>query len=193
MFLLQICLALFVAVNASPFRVRRGVIHQEAKGDDSLGASGFHHEIQHEHAKSHQSVKLEHFHPVPVYVKKEHAHLLKHPLEKGKSEHGIKLLHPKTEHHHGYGLVLEEHRHDLESDHGLHGFSDHSDDASQIEHIPEQHEYAGIGGAGEGEGGHHWAGAEEAGSHEGGESFQQYKAIDFSHLGGHGAEGGESY
>ncbi|XP_077292955.1 uncharacterized protein LOC143915983 [Arctopsyche grandis] len=191
-----ICLALLAAVTASPSRTRRGVIQQDSKSDgESLGASGFHHEVQHEHAKSHQSVKLEHFHPVPVYIKKEHSHLLKHPLSKGKSGHGIKLLHPKTEHQHGYGLVLEEHRHDLESQHhglGDHGFSEHSDDASQIEHIPEHHEFQGA----EGGESHGWAaGSEEAPAYEtkGFEGHYQFNPVDMSQYAGHEAEGGESY
>ncbi|RVE46979.1 hypothetical protein evm_008363 [Chilo suppressalis] len=97
-----------------------GVIHDEApqleeKYDHALiGESGHHHQIQHEHAKSHQSIKFEHFHPVPVYVKKEHKHLLEHPLEKGKSEQNLKQIHPETEHSHGGGLVLEDHRLDTE-------------------------------------------------------------------------------
>ncbi|CAH0755117.1 unnamed protein product [Diatraea saccharalis] len=97
-----------------------GIIHDEApqleeKYDHALiGESGHQHHIQHEHAKSHQSIKFEHFHPVPVYVKKEHKHLLEHPLEKGKSEQNLKLIHPETEHKHGGGLVLEDHRLDTE-------------------------------------------------------------------------------
>lgn len=192
-------MALVAAVTASPYRYKRGIIHQEAEeksSGDSLGASGFHHEVQHEHAKSHQSVKLEHFHPVPVYVKKEHSHLLKHPLEKGHSAHNLKQVHPKTEHHHGYGLVLEQHRYDT-NEHGLsggdHGFSEHSDDVSQIEHIPESQGYEGQGYEGQGyEGGdvHGWGdGSEQIESYQlkgvqsaDGEQYQ-YSPIDLSHLG----------
>ncbi|XP_013196698.2 cation channel sperm-associated protein 1 [Amyelois transitella] len=112
----HIFLGFLAAVAAYP-----GIIHDEApqleeKYDHALiGESGHHHAIQHEHAKSHQSIKFEHFHPVPVYVKKEHHHLLEHPLEKGKSEQDLKLIHPETEHKHGGGLVLEDHR--LNTDH----------------------------------------------------------------------------
>lgn len=94
-----------------------GIIHEEAPQIDHqalIGESGHHHHVEHEHAKSHQSIKFEHFHPVPVYVKKEHSHLLKHPLEKGKSEQNLKLIHPETEHKHGGGLVLEDDRHNIE-------------------------------------------------------------------------------
>lgn len=96
-----------------------GVIHDEPQLEEKyeyapIGESGHHHQIEHEHAKSHQSIKFEHFHPVPVYVKKEHSHLLKHPLEKGKSESNLKLIHPETEHKHGGGLVLEDDRHNTE-------------------------------------------------------------------------------
>lgn len=110
-----------------------GVIHEEApqleeKYDHApIGESEHHHQVQHEHAKSHQSIKFEHFHPVPVYVKKEHSHLLKHPLEKGKSELTLKQIHPETEQSHGHGLVLEDHRFDTEQlAHGLeHGGFEH--------------------------------------------------------------------
>lgn len=98
-----------------------GIIHEEIPQVEEkyehqglIGESGHHHQIQHEHAKSHQSIKFEHFHPVPVYIKKEHSHLLKHPLEKGKSEQNLKQIHPETEHSHGGGLVLEDHRLDTE-------------------------------------------------------------------------------
>ncbi|XP_075977025.1 uncharacterized protein LOC142977170 [Anticarsia gemmatalis] len=97
-----------------------GLIHEEpqleAKYDHHalIGETGHHHQIEHEHAKSHQSIKFEHFHPVPVYVKKEHSHLLKHPLEKGKSESNLKLIHPETQHSHGHGLVLEDDRHNTD-------------------------------------------------------------------------------
>lgn len=109
-----------------------GIIHDEApqveeKFDHALiGESGHQHHVQHEHAKSHQSIKFEHFHPVPVYVKKEHSHLLKHPLEKGKSELQLKQIHPETEHHHGHGLVLEDHRSNSEHFAGIeHGGFEH--------------------------------------------------------------------
>lgn len=121
-----------------------GIIHDEApqleeKYDQHLiGESGHHHAIQHEHAKSHQSIKFEHFHPVPVYVKKEHHHLLDHPLEKGKSEHDLKLIHPEHEHKHGGGLVLEDHR--LNTDHLIghlehHAGLEHGFEHGGLEHL----------------------------------------------------------
>ncbi|XP_041981743.1 uncharacterized protein LOC121735105 [Aricia agestis] len=94
-----------------------GIIHQQEEPIEHqalIGESGHHHHVEHEHAKSHQSIKFEHFHPVPVYVKKEHSHLLHHPLEKGKSELELKQIHPETQHNHGGGLVLEDHRLDTE-------------------------------------------------------------------------------
>lgn len=100
---------------------RPGVIHDEAPQVEEkydhhalIGESAHQHHVEHEHAKSHQSIKFEHFHPVPVYVKKEFSHLLKHPLEKGKSEQELKQIHPETHHSHGGGLVLEDHRFDSE-------------------------------------------------------------------------------
>ncbi|XP_011555399.2 uncharacterized protein LOC105386511 [Plutella xylostella] len=109
-----------------------GIIHDEGpqveeKFDhaDIIGESGHQHHIQHEHAKSHQSIKFEHFHPVPVYVKKEHSHLLHHPLEKGKSEQELKQVHPETEHKYGGGLVLEDHRFNTDHFAGIeHGASE---------------------------------------------------------------------
>ncbi|CAG4996683.1 unnamed protein product [Parnassius apollo] len=110
--LIEIILGLFAVAAAYP-----GIIHDEIPQVEEnyeqqglIGESGHHHQIQHEHAKSHQSIKIEHFHPVPVYIKKEHSHLLKHPLEKGKTEQNLKQIHPETEHSHGGGLVLEDHR-----------------------------------------------------------------------------------
>ncbi|KOB70160.1 putative cuticle protein, partial [Operophtera brumata] len=98
-----------------------GIIHDEGPQVEEkldhheiIGETGHHHQIEHDHAKSHQSIKFEHFHPVPVYVKKEHSHLLKHPLEKGKSEQNLKLIHPEAQHSHGGGLVLEDDRHNTE-------------------------------------------------------------------------------
>lgn len=156
-----------------------GVVHEEApqieeKYDHGLiGESEHHHHVQHEHAKSHQSIKFEHFHPVPVYVKKEHSHLLKHPLEKGKSEHNLKLIHPETEHKHGGGLVLEDHRYDTEQlAHGLeqsggfehlsHGFEgseglghqefQHPVQEADLGHYQFQSEHAQAFSGGEGEG-----------------------------------------
>lgn len=89
------------------------------------------HKVEHEHATSHQSFKIHHFHAVPVYVKKEDQKYLKHPVEISGVKHQLKvngvygvkgsnlfwlirstyfqLVHPETEKHHGYGLVLENH------------------------------------------------------------------------------------
>lgn len=111
----QFFLGFLAVVSAYP-----GVIHDEPQLEEKfdhqaiIGESAHHHHVEHEHAKSHQSIKFEHFHPVPVYVKKEHSHLLHHPLEKGKSEQALKQIHPETQHHHGHGLVLEDHRFDTE-------------------------------------------------------------------------------
>lgn len=165
-----------------------GIIHEEApqleeKYDHALiGESGHHHHIQHEHAKSHQSIKFEHFHPVPVYVKKEHHHLLEHPLEKGKSEQNLKLIHPETEHKHGGGLVLEDHRYDTEHhpaalEHG--GFEHGGFEHGGFEHGGFEH-----GGF---EGGLQHGGFE---GYEGGEGLKAYAELQPSH--GYGAEQGHS-
>lgn len=173
-----ILLGLLAVATAYP-----GVIHEEApqveeKFDHAalIGESEHHHHVQHEHAKSHQSIKFEHFHPVPVYVKKEHSHLLKHPLEKGKSEHNLKLIHPETEYKHGGGLVLEDHRfdteelaHGLEANHGFeelsHGFQGSEGLGLHEFHHPVQ----------EIEGGHYQYQPEQAQGLTGSESLEGYK------------------
>ncbi|XP_045452047.1 cation channel sperm-associated protein 1 [Melitaea cinxia] len=169
-----IFLGLFAVAAAFP-----GIIHQEAsqsaEGFDhqgAIGESGHHHQVQHEHAKSHQSIKFEHFHPVPVYVKKEHSHLLKHPLEKGKSEQNLKQIHPETQHSHGGGLVLEDHRLDTEHFAASHGHGD-------FEHGGLEHgslEQGSLEHAGLQHGGFEQQGGFEhyAGSYEGGEGLKAY-------------------
>lgn len=152
-----------------------GVIHDEApqieeKYDHQalIGESAHHHHVEHEHAKSHQSIKFEHFHPVPVYVKKEHSHLLKHPLEKGKSEQTLKQIHPETEHKHGGGLVLEDHRFDTE-------------------HLAAALEHGGF----EHGGGFEQEGFEQGGfEHGAGGGFEQG---GYEHLGFEGSEGLKAY
>lgn len=162
-FFLQIFLGFLAVAAAYP-----GIIHEEApqleeKYDHHalIGESGHHHQIQHEHAKSHQSIKFEHFHPVPVYVKKEHHHLLEHPLEKGKSEHDLKLIHPETEHSHGGGLVLEDHR--LNTEHH----------AAALEHS------AGLEHGGFEHGGYEHLGGYEG--YEGGEGLKAYAELQPAH------------
>lgn len=51
-----------------------------------------HHKIDHEHAQSHQSFKIHHYHAVPVYVKHEDQHLLKNPIEVGGVKHKLKVI-----------------------------------------------------------------------------------------------------
>lgn len=91
-----------------------GVIHEHSgehhKGHDAETAeTEHHHHVKHQFAESHQSVKFIHYHPVPVYVKKEDQKYLHHPVEIGSNKHKVKLVHPETEHAKGYGLVLENH------------------------------------------------------------------------------------
>lgn len=166
-----------------------GIIHDEpqieAKYDyhSPIGESGHHHQVEHEHAKSHQSIKFEHFHPVPVYVKKEHSHLLKHPLEKGKSESNLKLIHPETEHKHGGGLVLEDDRHNTEHlaaalEHG--GFEHGGYEQGGYEHLGDAGGFEGYGG-GEGLKGY----AELAEQHE----AEGHYFAEASHGGGDAGEG----
>ncbi|XP_028034659.1 uncharacterized protein LOC114246373 [Bombyx mandarina] len=176
----HIFLGLIAAVTAFP-----GIIHDEspqveAKYDHQslIGESGHHHQIEHEHAKSHQSIKFEHFHPVPVYVKKEHSHLLKHPLEKGKSEQNLKLIHPETEHKHGGGLVLEDDRHNIEhhiASAGLeHGSFEHGGLEQGLEHGGLEHGGYEHGGFEQG-GYEHLSGGFKG--YEGGEGLKTYAEL----------------
>lgn len=187
--ILQIFLGFLAVAAAYP-----GIIHDEgpqleAKYDhhDLIGETGHQHHVEHEHAKSHQSIKFEHFHPVPVYVKKEHSHLLKHPLEKGKSEQNLKQIHPETEHTHGGGLVLEDHRHN--TDHHLaalqHGGFEHGG-----------YEHGGFEQGGQEHGGYeHLSGGLEG--YEGGEGLKGYAELQpeshgYYFVPSHGAIGGGS-
>ncbi|XP_013108501.1 uncharacterized histidine-rich protein DDB_G0274557 [Stomoxys calcitrans] len=80
--------------------------HEAHHGGEEIEA---HHEVEHKHATSHQSVKFHHYHPVPVYIKKEDQHLVKKPVEIGGTKQKLKILHPETKKNHNHGLVLEEH------------------------------------------------------------------------------------
>ncbi|XP_032518112.2 uncharacterized protein LOC116770655 [Danaus plexippus] len=209
-----IFLGFFAVVAAFP-----GVIHQEipqiSENFDHqaiIGESGHHHQVEHEHAKSHQSIKFEHFHPVPVYVKKEHSHLLKHPLEKGKSEQNLKQIHPETQHSHGGGLVLEDHRYNTEQliaslGHG--GYSHEALGQAALEQGSYEHggiqqeglQHEGIQGglehAGLQQGSYEQGGYEQySGSYEGGEGLkayaepENYHALQAQGYGGHGSSEG---
>ncbi|XP_059621839.1 histidine-rich glycoprotein-like [Phlebotomus argentipes] len=106
-----------------------GVIHEDFGGHGGESETDHHHEVEHKHATSHQSFKVHHYHPVPVYVKKEDQHFLKHPVEVSGVKHKLKVLHPETEHSHNHGLTIENHSefedHKLHGGHGgdFHGFS----------------------------------------------------------------------
>lgn len=65
-----------------------GVIHDE---EPLEAETDHHHKIDHEHAQSHQSFKIHHYHAVPVYVKHEDQHLLKNPIEVGGVKHKLKV------------------------------------------------------------------------------------------------------
>ncbi|XP_022114014.1 cation channel sperm-associated protein 1 [Pieris rapae] len=175
----HIFLGLFAVAAAYP-----GFIHQESPQLDHqalIGETGHHHQIQHEHAKSHQSIKFEHFHPVPVYVKKEHSHLLHHPLEKGQSESNLKQIHPETQQSHGYGLVLEDHR--LNTDH-LAANLGHGDYSAGLEHAGLEHGGLEHGSLSQGQQG----GYEQfAGGYESSEGLKAYAEAqpELGHYGGH--------
>lgn len=176
---MQIFLGFLAVVSAYP-----GVIHDEPQLEEKydhqaiIGESAHHHQVEHEHAKSHQSIKFEHFHPVPVYVKKEHSHLLHHPLEKGKSEQALKQIHPETQQNHGHGLVLEDHRFDTEH------FAAQLQQGHGLEH-------GGFEGLGEGY--EHLGGGFEGG--EGLKAYAELQPVQGHYLQGHGLGGdsGEGY
>lgn len=66
-----------------------GVIHD---AEPLESETDHHHKIDHEHATSHQSFKIHHFHAVPVYVKHEDQHYLKNPIEVGGVKHKLKVV-----------------------------------------------------------------------------------------------------
>lgn len=74
-----------------------GIIHdhhdfeEHHSHHEPIEETDHHHKVEHDHATSHQSFKIHHFHPVPVYVKKEDQHLLKHPIEVGGVHHKLKV------------------------------------------------------------------------------------------------------
>lgn len=70
-----------------------GVIHDE---EPLEAETDHHHKIDHEHAQSHQSFKIHHYHAVPVYVKHEDQHLLKNPIEVGGVKHKLKVNIPQS-------------------------------------------------------------------------------------------------
>lgn len=194
---MQIFLGFLAVAAAYP-----GIIHDEgpqleAKYDhhDLIGETGHHHKIVHEHAKSHQSIKFEHFHPVPVYVKKEYSHLLKHPLESGKSGQDLKQIHPETEHSHGGGLVLKDERHN--TDHHFGGQGHGGFEQGSFEHGGFEHGALEQGGQDLG-GYEHLAEGFEG--HEGGEGLKSYAELQpeghgyyFTDGQAHGSEGSEGY
>lgn len=65
-----------------------GIIHESEPLESE---TDHHHKIDHEHATSHQSFKIHHFHAVPVYVKHEDQHYLKNPIEVGGVKHKLKV------------------------------------------------------------------------------------------------------
>lgn len=68
-----------------------GIIHDHHTHESIEAETDHHHKIDHEHATSHQSFKLHHYHAVPVYVKHEDQHLLKNPIEVGGVKHKLKV------------------------------------------------------------------------------------------------------
>ncbi|XP_020801797.1 histidine-rich glycoprotein [Drosophila serrata] len=108
--------------------------HQEPEHEETE----LHHEVDHKHATSHQSVKFHHYHAVPVYIKKEDQHLVKKPIEIGGTKQKLKILHPKTEHNHNHGLVLENHSESHLHEHGHYEEPVHHEE--HYEHYSHHHE-----------------------------------------------------
>ena len=65
-----------------------GIIHDSEPLESE---TDLHLKVDHEHATSHQSFKIHHFHAVPVYVKHEDQHYLKNPIEVGGVKHKLKV------------------------------------------------------------------------------------------------------
>lgn len=75
-----------------------------------------HHGDEHgSHATSYQHVKIENYHAVPVFVKKEHSELLEHPVSAGHVNHGVEVHHGDGHHDPGYAIPSE-HQHEGHED-----------------------------------------------------------------------------
>lgn len=68
-----------------------GIIHDHYEHQEPEEETDHHHKVEHEHATSHQSFKIHHFHAVPVYVKKEDQKYLKNPIEISGIKHKLKV------------------------------------------------------------------------------------------------------
>ncbi|XP_023174489.1 histidine-rich glycoprotein [Drosophila hydei] len=110
------CLALLALSSA--LKIHDYEHEEHAKYEPEHEETEVHHEVDHKHATSHQSVKFHHYHAVPVYIKHEDQHLIKKPIEIGGTKQKLKILHPKTEHNHNHGLVLESHSESHLHEHG---------------------------------------------------------------------------
>ncbi|GAB0089746.1 histidine-rich glycoprotein [Sergentomyia squamirostris] len=156
-----------------------GVIHDDY-AHDGASETGHHHEIEHKHATSHQSFKVHHYHPVPVYVKKEDQHLLKHPVEISGVKHKLKVLHPETQHSHGHGLTLENHS-EFE-DKTLHGHGGYNHEAPAASYHEGSYSEGGAGGDYSGHYG--GGGGEDYSSHyssDSGDGGHEYHDINVGH------------
>lgn len=140
---LQLLFTLFAVTLAGVIHEHSGD-HASAGGDGDTSETEHHHQIEHKHAESHQSVKFIHYHAVPVYVKKEDQKYLHHPVEIGSNKHKLKLVHPETEHAKGYGLTLENHseykNHKIEHE-PHHEHHDHHGAATQEQAYEQQPEF----------------------------------------------------
>lgn len=74
-----------------------------------------HGEDDHHHATSYQHVKIENYHAVPVFVKKEHSELLEHPVSAGHIDHGVQVQHGDGHHDPGYAIASGNH-HETQAD-----------------------------------------------------------------------------
>lgn len=123
-----------------------GVVHQHSEvephqHDGEIAETEHHHHINHKHAESHQQVKFIHYHPVPVYVKKEDQKYLHHPVEIGANKLKLKLVHPETSHAKGHGLELENHSEHISHKIGHHEYKAAEEPAHHDIHVqPEVYE-----------------------------------------------------
>ncbi|CAH1370563.1 hypothetical protein MTP99_012125 [Tenebrio molitor] len=74
----------------------------------------------HERATSYQNIHIEHFHPVPTYIRKEDKHLLEHPISLGTSSSKVEVHHG-DKHDHGYAFASAENN---AHGHGFEGFDE---------------------------------------------------------------------
>lgn len=93
------------------FGVANAGLIPQSHGEESSYGHGHHYPP----ATSYQHVKIENYHSVPIYIKKEHAQLLEHPISKGHISTSVQVHHGGSHGEHeyhdpGYAIVSGTHQ-----------------------------------------------------------------------------------